>query len=384
MVIFLSLLWFFISIAFIVMFIITIVKAIRKRNVRKSLIGTIILFIVGFISFICIGIFGSNDSEINESNNSSHAEKSENQSKNKVAKEESKSKNNEQQRENKDNNTKQVNKDVEKPDQHKEKENSAKEENKDVKKKEKETHKPKPGTTDRIPVELSSTGDGDTAKFIYDGNVQSFRFLLIDTPETKHPKLGKQPFGQESSDRTAELLNNANKIEVEFDVGQKQDKYNRHLAYIYVDGEMLNNILVREGLAKVAYVYPPNTRYLTELESSQEKAKSEQIGIWSVDSAFEKEDKVESNSQNKVDNESHHGSSNYDNTNTTIENDSTENDSTENDSTNDVSNSTEQNSKSFPNCTALREVYPNGVPQGHSAYEPKHDRDKDGYACEVN
>ncbi|WP_259337322.1 thermonuclease family protein [Staphylococcus succinus] len=379
MVIFLSLLWFFISIAFIVMFIITIVKAIRKRNVRKSLIGTIILFIVGFISFICIGIFGSNDSEINESNNSSHAEKSENQSKNKVAKEESKSKNNEQQRENKDNNTKQVNKDVEKPDQHKEKENSAKEENKDVKKKEKETHKPKPGTTDRIPVELSSTGDGDTAKFIYDGNVQSFRFLLIDTPETKHPKLGKQPFGQESSDRTAELLNNANKIEVEFDVGQKQDKYNRHLAYIYVDGEMLNNILVREGLAKVAYVYPPNTRYLTELESSQEKAKSEQIGIWSVDSAFEKEDKVESNSQNKVDNESHHGSSNYDNTNTTIENDSTENDST-----NDVSNSTEQNSKSFPNCTALREVYPNGVPQGHSAYEPKHDRDKDGYACEVN
>ncbi|RIN23617.1 DNA-binding protein [Staphylococcus succinus] len=361
------------------MFIITIVKAIRKRNVRKSLIGTIILFIVGFISFICIGIFGSNDSEINESNNSSHAEKSENQSKNKVAKEESKSKNNEQQRENKDNNTKQVNKDVEKPDQHKEKENSAKEENKDVKKKEKETHKPKPGTTDRIPVELSSTGDGDTAKFIYDGNVQSFRFLLIDTPETKHPKLGKQPFGQESSDRTAELLNNANKIEVEFDVGQKQDKYNRHLAYIYVDGEMLNNILVREGLAKVAYVYPPNTRYLTELESSQEKAKSEQIGIWSVDSAFEKEDKVESNSQNKVDNESHHGSSNYDNTNTTIENDSTENDST-----NDVSNSTEQNSKSFPNCTALREVYPNGVPQGHSAYEPKHDRDKDGYACEVN
>ncbi|PTI41765.1 DNA-binding protein [Staphylococcus succinus] len=340
------------------MFIITIVKAIRKRNVRKSLIGTIILFIVGFISFICIGIFASNDSEINESNNSSHAEKSENQSKNKVAKEESKSKNSEQQRENKDNNTKQVNKDVEKPDQHKEK----------------ETHKPKPGTTDRIPVELSSTGDGDTAKFIYDGNVQSFRFLLIDTPETKHPRLGTQPFGQESSDRTAELLNNANKIEVEFDVGQKQDKYNRHLAYIYVDGEMLNNILVREGLAKVSYVYPPNTRYLTELESSQEKAKSEQIGIWSVDSAFEKEDKVESNSQNKVDNESHHGSSNDDNTNTTIENDST----------NDVSNSTEQNSKSFPNCTALREVYPNGVPQGHSAYEPKHDRDKDGYACEVN
>ena len=47
--IFLFLLWFFVSIAFIVMLIITIVKAIRKRNVKGSLISTIVLFIIGFI-----------------------------------------------------------------------------------------------------------------------------------------------------------------------------------------------------------------------------------------------------------------------------------------------------------------------------------------------
>ncbi len=64
--IFLFLLWFFVSIAFIVMLIITIVKAIRKRNVKGSLISNIVLFIIGFISFICIGIFGISDSEINE------------------------------------------------------------------------------------------------------------------------------------------------------------------------------------------------------------------------------------------------------------------------------------------------------------------------------
>ncbi|WP_257243252.1 thermonuclease family protein [Staphylococcus xylosus] len=376
--IFLFLLWFFVSIAFIVMFIITIVKAIRKRNVKGSLISTIILFIIGFISFICIGILGINDSEINEDKNSSPAEKSENQSKDKLTKEESKSKNNEKQKENKEKNTKQKNDNVEKKEQHKEKENIAKEENKDVKKKEKEEHKPKPGTTDRIPVELSSTVDGDTAKFIYDGNVQSFRFLLIDTPETKHPRLGKQPFGQEASDRTEELLNNANKIEVEFDVGQKQDKYNRYLAYIYVDGEMLNNILVREGLAKVAYVYPPNTRYLTKLENSQEAAKSEKIGIWSLDSAFETKQKKESNSQTQ---DSVNNKSNESTPTTESSNDSVEKESTiDNSSTSTPS----QRSESFPNCTALRQVYPNGVPQGHPAYEPKHDRDKDGYACEVN
>lgn len=38
--------------------------------------------------------------------------------------------------------------------------------------------------------------------------------------------------------------------------------------------------------------------------------------------------------------------------------------------------------ESYKNCTLLREVYPDGVPEGHPAYESKHDRDKDGWACE--
>jgi hypothetical protein len=38
--------------------------------------------------------------------------------------------------------------------------------------------------------------------------------------------------------------------------------------------------------------------------------------------------------------------------------------------------------ESFQNCTELRKVYPNGVPAGHPAYAPKHDRYKDNYACE--
>lgn len=37
---------------------------------------------------------------------------------------------------------------------------------------------------------------------------------------------------------------------------------------------------------------------------------------------------------------------------------------------------------SFKNCTELRKVYPQGVKRGHPAYATKHDRDKDGWACE--
>lgn len=38
--------------------------------------------------------------------------------------------------------------------------------------------------------------------------------------------------------------------------------------------------------------------------------------------------------------------------------------------------------ENFKNCTELRKVYPDGVREGHRAYNPKMDRDKDGYACE--
>lgn len=227
----------------------------------------------------------------------------------------------------------------------------------------------KPGTTDRIPVELAGTVDGDTAKFIYNGSQKSFRFLLIDTPETKHPRLGKQPFGQEASDRTKELLTNANKIEVEFDVGGQTDKYQRYLAYIYVDGKMLNEILVREGLAKVAYVYPPNTRYLDQLESAQEKAKEEKLGIWSLGSAFE--DNQASTQQSTTNQPASNNTQSSNGTgSTTIQ----------------TPNNTSQNAGSeyYSNCTALRKVYPNGVPSTHPAYNGKLDRDKDNFACEAN
>ena len=36
----------------------------------------------------------------------------------------------------------------------------------------------------------------------------------------------------------------------------------------------------------------------------------------------------------------------------------------------------------FANCTDMREYYPNGVKSSHPAYASKHDRDKDGWACE--
>lgn len=325
----------------------------RSKKRSKMIIAT--LFYICALAFI-INFFSDNKEQIKETNANKEVNTKESQSKNENNKSDSPS----------ENNTKTGDSDDEAKQVDKKTTNKIDSKNtKELDENNEEKKELKPGTTDRIPVTLSSTIDGDTAKFNYNGNVEPFRFLLIDTPETKHPKKGEEPYGKEASNRTSQLLKNAKKIEVEFDVGTKKDKYQRNLVYIYVDDQMLNEILVREGLAKVAYVYPPNTRYLDKLELAQSQAKEDAIGIWSIDSAFKENNKQP--------------------TNNTV-NDNTDYTETEvNDSKNDVNiQEPIQSTESYKNCTELRKVYPNGVPEGHPAYKPKHDRDKDGYACEVN
>jgi len=47
-----------------------------------------------------------------------------------------------------------------------------------------------------------------------------------------------------------------------------------------------------------------------------------------------------------------------------------------------ITTPSEPSRESFKNCTELRKVYPDGVSSSHPAYEKKHDRDGDGWACE--
>lgn len=135
----------------------------------------------------------------------------------------------------------------------------------------------------RIEVELSQSYDGDTIAVIYNGSRESVRFLLVDSPETSHPRLGEQPYGKEAKEFTRSLVENAHKIELEFDIGPQKDKYDRLLAYVYVDGKMIQEELLKEGLARVAYVYPPNTRYVDQFNAIQKEAQRKGLGIWEIE-----------------------------------------------------------------------------------------------------
>ncbi|WP_285766421.1 thermonuclease family protein [Peribacillus sp. SI8-4] len=134
-----------------------------------------------------------------------------------------------------------------------------------------------------FPAKIVRVVDGDTVKIkLANGNEETVRLLLIDTPETVHPSKPVQPFGPEASKFTKNLMPAGSTVEVETGIGER-DKYGRLLAYFYVDGKMVNKLLLEKGLARVAYVYAPNTKYLDELQSIQKQAQKERIGIWSLE-----------------------------------------------------------------------------------------------------
>ncbi|MFB5194372.1 thermonuclease family protein [Neobacillus sp. KR4-4] len=134
-----------------------------------------------------------------------------------------------------------------------------------------------------LPATIVKNVDGDTVEINLNGTVEKVRMLCVDTPETHHPRLGVQPFGPEASEYTRKILAVGTKVEIEPGIGEGRDKYGRLLAYIYVNGKMFNEMLLEEGLARVAYIYAPNTQYVDEFYAIQKKAQKKGIGIWSIE-----------------------------------------------------------------------------------------------------
>ena len=133
---------------------------------------------------------------------------------------------------------------------------------------------------EKISVTLSKCVDGDTAYFMVDNNEIKTRFLAIDTPESTN-KI--EPYGKEASKFTCSLLEEANKIEIEYDKNSdKTDKYDRHLVWVFIDDALLQDEIVKEGLAEVAYLYD-DYKYTSILKDSEEKAKNKKINIWNTE-----------------------------------------------------------------------------------------------------
>jgi endonuclease YncB( thermonuclease family) len=113
----------------------------------------------------------------------------------------------------------------------------------------------KPASAQPQIAKVTRVIDGDTLQI---NTGEEVRLIGVDTPEAKHPKKPVEYFGKEASAFTKQLVE-GKEVRLEYDV-QRQDKYQRTLAYVYVGEMMLNAELVRQGYAQVA-TFPPNVKY---------------------------------------------------------------------------------------------------------------------------
>lgn len=138
-------------------------------------------------------------------------------------------------------------------------------------------------------VNFSKCVDGDTFKVLLDDKEYTVRMLAIDTPESVHPSKGVEYYGKEASDFTCDKVTKAKTIELEYDDNSdKLDKYERLLAWVFVDGELLQQTLIERGYAKIAYLYG-DYKYTNMLQEKQELAEVTNLGIWNMEAKLEYE-----------------------------------------------------------------------------------------------
>ena len=131
-----------------------------------------------------------------------------------------------------------------------------------------------------VEAQVTRVVDGDTIHVLIDGVEYRLRYIGIDTPETRHPTLGVEPFGPEASQANSELVEGKT-VWLEKDVSET-DRYGRLLRYVYVDDLMVNEELLRRGLARVA-TFPPDVKYVARFLEIQRAAQEAGQGMWGVE-----------------------------------------------------------------------------------------------------
>ncbi len=121
--------------------------------------------------------------------------------------------------------------------------------------------------------------DGDTIRVRFDGREERVRYIGIDTPEVRGSPGGPEPFGDEATKANARMVEDE-RVCLERDVSDR-DRYGRLLRYVWLrDGTLVNEELLRMGLAQVS-TYPPDVKYVeSRFLPAQEEAQAAGLGIW--------------------------------------------------------------------------------------------------------
>ncbi|AVO22622.1 thermonuclease family protein [Aeribacillus composti] len=229
-----------------------------------------------------------------------------------------------------------------------------------------------------VAATVARVVDGDTFE-LTDG--RKVRLIGVNTPEST---TRTEPYGKEASSYTKSKLE-GKQVWLQKDVSET-DRYGRLLRIVWLQvpnddmnekeirSKMFNADLVLNGYAEPS-TYPPDVKYAEYFRKFAREAREKEVGLWAYGE--------NGTTRGDLDPKSSSQSSNNSSSNTSSSSRSSSNSSNNsNSSSGSSATSSSGGTEYFKNCTELRKKYPEGVPSDHPAYASKHDRDKDGWACE--
>jgi micrococcal nuclease len=122
--------------------------------------------------------------------------------------------------------------------------------------------------------------DGDTLVL---ANRHRVRLIGADTPETVKPNHPIEPWGPEATEFTRRFVAGG-EVRIQFD-GPRSDKYGRYLAHVWVGDKMLEEELIRAGLATAETEYSYSSAVKARFRRAQSQARAAGRGIWSAQPA---------------------------------------------------------------------------------------------------
>lgn len=119
---------------------------------------------------------------------------------------------------------------------------------------------------------VAQVTDGDTVEL---DTGEKVRYLGVDTPET----YGQVDcYGPEAKAFNRDLVE-GKEVELEYDVDCR-DRYDRLLAYVHLNGQMVNRVLLERGYARVLIIPPNGEKHEQELRDAEAAARNGAVGLW--------------------------------------------------------------------------------------------------------
>lgn len=122
--------------------------------------------------------------------------------------------------------------------------------------------------------------DGDT--LLLSAGHTRVRLQGIDTPETVKEDSPVEPWGPEASAFAKDFIAAAGgRVRIEVD-GEPRDQHGRYLAFVWHGDRMLNEELLRAGLARARLQYDYGSAKKSRFRRAQRDAQQAARGIWSA------------------------------------------------------------------------------------------------------